>query len=61
MELTTIEQPAITRKQGVDEYDLSAGQHLLLKMHNETVLNESVPTGKTWHVIVEIRIEESNI
>lgn len=35
-------------------------QHILFKIHNDTILNEQVPTGKAWHVAVEVRITETD-
>ena len=61
MELTETIQPAITRKQGSAEHHLKAGEHIMIKMHNETILNINVPQEKAWHVTIEMRIEESNL
>ena len=60
MELKTITQPAIVQKQGTVEEDLTQNQNILLKLHNNIVLNTNVPSGKNWHIVIQIIVTEED-
>lgn len=51
---------AKTVRQGSDSFTLAAGKILKIETSpdGEEILNETVPTGKVWTVIVSVHVRE---
>lgn len=58
--LTEETRTAKTVKQGNDNFTLVAGKNLKIETSpdGEEVLNETVPAGKSWTVIVSVHVRE---
>lgn len=45
---------------GVDSFSVIAGDRLKILNGGAEVLNEKVPNGKKWQVVISLKIEESS-
>jgi len=58
LDLVTMNIPATVIKQGVVNVTMAANELLKIQAHNDQVFSEKVPSGKTWKVTIQLRIEE---
>jgi len=57
IEVVTTTTPAATKKEATDERTLTAGASVKLEIGNDD-LKATVPAGKEWDVVANIRIAE---
>ena len=61
MELTQVSNPAVIKKEAIDNSILTAGEKYKLEIGQDKELNETVPEGKTWSVRTHIGITETDV